>query len=428
MNEIKKTMFQILALYVVSTTAFLGVIFGTWYFGEINTLKSRSFYEADRMAKKLINVLAKRGKYAYYVNTIEGKKAVLQAISIDVGRRIMVFDARGELIYNNMKFAPDEIPQKNGVFIVGNHVILNSYGRPHFLDGNRHLLRNSYGAPRRHVLKKADEVFRIVIDGGNIGDLLWDLRFKIWGLFIIFSLMTGIVGYFLVRLALKPIQQKIRDLDDFIKDATHEINTPLSVLQMSIERIDKSVIPSNEIKKIHYAQIASKTIENIYHGLIYASFGRVGSEVSQIEMNVLLEERIEFFSLLFGQKKIEVTKDITPVILEADQKSIVLVIDNLLSNAYKYTPKGGKVEIKLAKDGEDSYLLVKDNGYGIKEGDLKKIFDRYERFERSGGGFGLGLNIVKRICDEFQIKLIIQSEYKKGSEFILRWKNSQGKE
>ena len=74
-------------------------------------------------------------------------------------------------------------------------------------------------------------------------------------------LMVGIVGFFLVRFALLPIRQKIEELNCFIKDTTHEINTPLSVLQMSVERIDKSKIPQEEIKKIRYIQTAQKTLK-----------------------------------------------------------------------------------------------------------------------------------------------------------------------
>lgn len=418
MNDVKKTTLQILSLYLISTTFFLSVIFGTWYFGEVNAIKTQSFYKIDKLAKRLINVLAKREEYAD-LQSLDSQKSVLQAISFDRKRRIMVFGEDGRLVYDNMKFSPDEIPQENGIFIIKNHVVLNSYGIPEFLneafDGyNSQSFRGGHKSP--------DKAFRVVIDGGNVGELLWNLRLKVWGIFGCAVLMMGIVGYFLVRLSLRPLHQKIRDLDEFIKDTTHEINTPLSVLQMSIERMDQTKIPEEEKKKLRYIQISSKTIENIYHSLVYISFENPKQEAKNIGMEGLVRERLDFFSFLFEQKCIRVIKTLSPAEMMIDRKAITLVLDNLLSNAYKYTPKGGEVQIFLGEDEKGPLLAIQDNGYGIKAKDLEKIFNRYERLERSGGGFGLGLSIVKKICDEFEIILEVKSEYQKGSIFVLRWK------
>ncbi|WP_027327088.1 sensor histidine kinase [Helicobacter pametensis] len=418
MNESKKTTFQILALYIISTTIFLGIIFGTWYFGEINALKIRSFREADKLSKQIIQVVAKRGKYARYINTLEGQRAVLQAISLDSEHRIMAFDKEGKLIYSSMKIDPRKIPQERGIFIVDDHIVLNSYGRPDFLT-------HPEEANSKHRHKRPDEAFRIVIDGGDIRDLLWDLRLKVWGLFGCMSLMMAIVGVFLVRLSLRPMNQKIEELDCFIKDTTHEINTPLSILQMSVERIKLDQIPQEEAKKLRHIQIASRTIENIYHSLVYTSFGRLEKRIEELDMQEVVQERLEFLSCLFEQKQISIITNLSSAWIMADRKALVLVIDNLLSNAYKYTPKGGEVQIILGEEEDGMFCMIKDNGYGIKDSDLEKIFDRYRRFDRSGGGFGLGLNIVQKICKECGIRLEVKSWHKKGSEFSLHWQKEQ---
>ncbi|MCE3047623.1 sensor histidine kinase [Helicobacter kayseriensis] len=418
MNEVKKTTLQILSLYLVSTAFFLSVIFGTWYFGEVNAIKTQSFYKIDKLAKRLINVLAKREEYANLQN-LESQKSVLQEISLDRKRRIMVFGENGELVYDNMKFSPDEIPQENGIFIINNHVVLNSYGIPEFLDTS---FDGYYVSSFGRGNKGADKAFRVVIDGGNIEGLLWNLRLKVWGIFGCAILMMGTVGYFLVRLSLRPLYQKIHDLDEFIKDTTHEINTPLSVLQMSIERINQDKIPQEEKKKLRYIQISAKTIENIYHSLVYSSFGNPKQEIGNVKIEELVMERLDFFSFLFEQKRIEIVKTLSPMRTMIDQKAMTLVLDNLLSNAYKYTPKGGEVQIFVGEDERGPLLAIQDSGYGIRAKDLEKIFHRYERLEHSGGGFGLGLSIVKKICDEFEIALEVESEYQKGSRFVLRWK------
>lgn len=410
MNEVRQTTIGILALYVSSTLIFLGIIFGTWYFGEINALKNRSFHDSKKLIKRLISVAGKRGEYANYLHSPEGIRAVLQAISLQSGNQIMVFNLQGNLIYNNTQFKPRNIPSKEGIYIIDNHVILNSFGLPDFLLGEKKKFRG------------LEDLFRIVIDGGDIKSLLWNLRLKIWGLFGFLSLMISIVGFFLVKLSLRPIHQKFREIDNFIKDTTHEINTPLSVLQMGVEQINQDKIPQEELKKIRYIQIASKTLTNLYNSLVYASFGRVEKQIELIEVKQLLLERLDFFSMLFKQKKISYQTRLDPVYLKGDRNSITLVIDNLLSNACKYTQKGGEIEIFLGQKEGEGLFWVKDNGHGIAPQDLPKIFNRYERFNPSNGGFGLGLNIVKKICDDLEIRLICQSELGKGSRFILSWK------
>lgn len=233
--------------------------------------------------------------------------------------------------------------------------------------------------------------------------------------------MMGIVGFFLVRLALKPLNQKIEELNLFIKDATHEINTPLSVLQMSVDQIDKSLIQEKDLKKFKSIQVAARTLESIYHSLIYTSFGRLENKIEEINLSNLIKERLDYFEMLFAQKNLCISTDFQDVLLRANLKSITLVIDNLLSNAYKYTQKNGTITIKIWKEGQKNFLSIQDNGCGIAPRDIEHIFKRYTRFDSSKGGFGLGLSIVKKICDEFGVQIECKSELKKGSEFILAW-------
>ncbi|RDU71447.1 sensor histidine kinase [Helicobacter brantae] len=450
MNETKKTTLSILSAYMISTTIFLSVIFGMWYHGELDLLKTRSFHEVKNLSKRLIHVLAKKGRYGFFVQSLEGQRAILQSISLESGYLIAAFNKKGELVYSNMKINPLSIPKENGVFIIDHHIVLSSYGKPDFLykknpkaqqereardvpppipEKEEDSVFGAYGKfdfssknTKKEQQDKAQEDFRIIIDGGDIESLLWKLRLKIWGIFGVLLVASGVVGFFLVRLALKPLNQKIEELNLFIKDTTHEINTPLSVLQMSVDRIDKSKLEEKDIKKFNSIIVASRTLESIYHSLIYTSFGRLESKVEEIELSNLIKERLNYFEMLFAQKNIAISVDLQEVSLQANAKSISLVIDNLLSNAYKYTPKNGKVEIKTYKEGESSYLSIKDNGYGIAPKDLEHIYKRFTRFDSSKGGFGLGLSIVKKICDEFKIKIECKSELKKGSEFILQWR------
>ncbi|ANV97888.1 hypothetical protein BBW65_03325 [Helicobacter enhydrae] len=406
MSEAKKTTFSILALYILSNTFFLCVLFSVWYFGELNTLKTRSFHDVENLGKKLIYIAAKRGKYRAYTRSLEGQKALLQSVSLEAGFLVSVFDVNGTLLYSNMKINPKAVPLENGIYIIDNHAILTSFGRPNF---------------ERKLHHRNEDKYRIIIDGGDIATPLWQLRVKVWGLFCLLVVMMSIVGFFLVRLALKPLHQKIQDLDLFIKDSTHEINTPVSILQMSVSGIDVNQLNDKDKKRFSSILIAAKTLESIYDSLIYTTFGQIQNQSTQIPMQQLITERLEFFEILFAQKNISISSQLAPLSLDANPKSITLVLDNLLSNAYKYTPKNGLVQIALRQEGKQAILTIQDNGYGIKEENLPYIFHRFQRFDRSKGGFGLGLNIIKQICDEFHIHISCTSQVGQGSVFTLTW-------
>ncbi|MCI4399915.1 MAG: sensor histidine kinase [Campylobacteraceae bacterium] len=103
-------------------------------------------------------------------------------------------------------------------------------------------------------------------------------------------------------------------------------------------------------------------------------------------------------------------------IVEVNKTKLYRLIDNNLSNAVKYSNENSKIEIRLQKVSEDEALLsFKDYGIGIER--PEKIFERYYREELAKGGFGLGLNIVKNICDDEGIKIDVVSKIDEGSEF-----------
>ena len=185
----------------------------------------------------------------------------------------------------------------------------------------------------------------------------------------------GIVGFFLVRFALKPLNQKIEELNLFIKDTTHEINTPLSVLQMSVDRIDKSKLEEKDLKKFSSIIVASRTLESIYHSLIYTSFGRLENKIEEIDVSALIKERLNYFEMLFAQKNISITSELQEVMLKANAKSISLVIDNLLSNAYKYTPKNGNVQVRTFQAEGENFLSFQNKLKNFRLKSLKNAIE-----------------------------------------------------
>ncbi len=235
----------------------------------------------------------------------------------------------------------------------------------------------------------------------------------------IFFLLLLFVGYFLLRLMLKPMRESINLLDYFIKDTTHELNTPISAILTNIEMIDTTKLEPSVAKKIHRIDIASRTISNIYNDLTYTALGnRIISHDENIDLFKLFEERIEFFKVISSAKSIKCIKDLDKnIFLKIDKTKITRIIDNLLSNAIKYNKKNSFIEVRLRKN----YFEIEDGGIGIDEKKIDTIFQRYTRLNQSEGGFGLGLNIVSTIAQEYNLTIDFKSEISKGTKVRVSW-------
>ena len=227
-----------------------------------------------------------------------------------------------------------------------------------------------------------------------------------------------IIGYYLSKLFIKPMRDSIDLLDNFIKDTTHEINTPISIINTNIELVNESALSKREIKILKRVKIASRTLESIYKDLKFLTLEK-GKELESVEFNLkeLIQERVEYFALLIESKKIDINLSLEDSKIVANPQLIARLIDNLISNAIKYNKVKGKIEIFL-KQGE---LVIKDSGIGIKKEYLDKLFARYSRFNSVEGGFGIGLNIVKHIADKYNLKINIKSEENIGTEVFVKW-------
>ena len=233
-----------------------------------------------------------------------------------------------------------------------------------------------------------------------------------------FLIFMSFIGYFLTKLFLKPMRNSLLLLDNFIKDTTHELNTPVSAILANIETIDKDKLDVKLKRKINRIEIAARTISNIYQDLTYIFMHKqIRSKVEKFNMKDLIIQRVSYFKILASSKKIDFVLTIEDAYIEADKKKISKLIDNIISNAIKYNKIGGKIYIVLKK----GYLSISDTGIGIPKEKIKDIFKRYQRFNTSEGGFGIGLNIVYMIAQEFGIKIDIKSEEKRGTEVIIRW-------
>lgn len=229
-------------------------------------------------------------------------------------------------------------------------------------------------------------------------------------LYVFFSLaFATLLGYVLAKLFLKPIKTEIETLDNFIKDSTHELNTPITAILMSIETL-KNIDP----KKKKRIELSGKRIASLYANLSYMLLHDKDNEhKSEVDVRALIEERMDYFADLAQSKSLHVNLHLAQKSLHVNTESMVKLIDNLFSNAIKYNKLGGTIEVILSSE----FLSVKDSGIGIAPEKIPQITKRYKRANSDKGGFGIGLDIVNTICKTNGFRLEISSKEGEGSEF-----------
>ncbi len=252
-------------------------------------------------------------------------------------------------------------------------------------------------------------------DDGLWLNAMW-MNFLLYGgLLFIALLFLGIV---LSRLFIRPMREAVVMLDNFIKDTTHELNTPVSTIVTNVETIDLAALDEKTLKKIRRIDIAAKTIASIYEDLTYLVLHHKVAAVDEpLQVEEIVQERITYFSDHFAQKHLDVRLQLSACTVIADRSKIIHIIDNLLSNAVKYNRRGGTIDVLL----DERKLQVRDSGKGIEASKLHHIFERYSRFDNSVGGFGIGLHIVGSIVKEYGFKVEVESSPRKGTSITVFW-------
>ena len=249
----------------------------------------------------------------------------------------------------------------------------------------------------------------IVLKESDLSAQIQALRVKIIGYLVFSFILMGVVGYFLGRLFLRPVREQIESLDRFIADTTHELNTPVSAILMTVQSL-KGV----DEKKLQRLEASAKRLSVMYSSLTYRLEGKVEAD-EWLRLDRIIENRVEYVRDLAASKRLGMELDLEPTLVKMNQQSAYRLIDNLLSNAIKYSDVEDSVTITLRKN----VLKVKDTGIGIDKEKQADIFKRFHRGNEERGGFGIGLDIVLAICKKYRIKLELESKKGEGSTFIL---------
>ena len=238
-----------------------------------------------------------------------------------------------------------------------------------------------------------------------IFDILVTIGIVLSGMFVI--------SYLLMRILLKPYIEASTQMNNFFTDVMHELKTPLGIMQLNIEGLCNQY----KDKRLNRTLAALSSLSTLYEDLEYLIKNKTITYTQEIlDFSFFLEDRLHYFESLSLAKSITILWNIEPNLwITMNRIELQRIVDNNLTNAIKYSHPKSIIEVTLMRDERSILLSFKDHGVGIKE--IYKIFERHYRGDIFKGGFGIGLSIVKSICDKYGIKIEINSKEEKGSEF-----------
>ena len=371
MNSLEKKSFSsFLALYL-STSFIFVLLSGFWYYAaQKSALENTTYYKMQHLADNVSSLIIN----AHMMDT------KLRLPNPESGFEFMMIPTADKKVY------PKKYFQENL------HQVLVS------------------SAPQEHLA-----IEFVVVKTDTLHKGLETLKINVLTTMVSIFIVIGAISWLLSKLFMRPIRDKMIYIEQFIQDISHELNTPITALSMSSKRaLQKKVYDEKILTNI---SISTKQLYSIYQSLAYLNFSSVEQTATSLALKPILLQGIEYYAELTRAKNIKIQTFIEDSSLLGIESRIELLFSNLISNAIKYSLPETTIQITL----KEGFFSIEDEGVGISENKLQGIFKLYERGSNLAGGFGVGLSIVKQICDEFSMDVKVDSRLGEGSCFTLRW-------
>ncbi len=380
----KKALISFLSIYVSSAIFLIGILLYIYYQEEIKSLENSCSMQLSNASMEIKTEILNS-----YVNN---KKFIPKKLEKDE-IRYALYDKHGKLIYSYL----------NG---------------KEFVDFNKKFYeRSHYNFYVEELNEESIPIKYIVIETCEGIENRDSLKIYIVIALILSAIFVGFIGYFLSKILLKPVRDKINHMDNFIKDSAHELNTPISVLMTSVSMLKKGKNPEKMMK---YILSSSKQISQIYNDIHFSAFDVLHeSHDEKFNLKDLVYDSVEYFSDIAVTKNILIESDLDDLEITMDKTKTQKIVNNLISNAIKYSDINSKILVYI----KGTKLLVKDFGIGISQSEQEEIFKRYKRGNNIEGGFGIGLDIVSRICKDYALKPSVESVLNMGSTFTIDFKS-----
>jgi len=360
--EEKKTIFRFVVLYLISVVLLVGI--GEYFYYQ---LKHNSYIEKEKL------VLQNEAKIFMLNHPMLLRDIRFNNLKIKNTNIVIFIDKR--LVYKNI-----DIPNIN-------------LDKIFFQDKNA--IYYNYMVSKRWF--KVNLIFKKTLDKNYLYNILKNLLY----FNILVLIFVIILAYFLAKILIKPLKSIINSLEEFIIDTTHEINTPIAIILNNIEMLKYKDVSFKEFDRI---KNASFRIENIFKDLSYLKLNHKASKTQQnLQFDKIILNRVEELRNIVQKKELKFKLDLNEVNILTNKEDITKIIDNLLINSIKYTPKNETIYICLY----DKSLIIKNKGH-IKN--LNKITNKFYRENKNEGGFGVGLYIVKKLSQINNLKFEIYNE------------------
>lgn len=359
------------------------------------------------MLSTSINILARN--LQEMVNAQEMQQDRLTTLIENMGSALLLIDHRGFVVLTNRTFREFFNLEESQLKKVRYHEVIhysevNKLVEEIFMTEER--LRKQILLPYK-LDRKHYEVYGAPIIGNN----------DVW---------KGIVVVFHDITELKKLEQMRKD---FVANVSHELKTPITSIKGFSETLLDGAMDDPETLKSFLDIILKESdrLQSLIQDLLELSkIEKQGFQlfVEEVEVAGLIEDVIPILKEKAKPKDISLQADFeSRGTAEVDSYRLKQVFINLISNAITYTPRGGNVSVKLQDDQDKVYVKVKDNGMGISQEELPRIFERFYRVDkarsRNSGGTGLGLAIVKHIIEAHEGDIEVESELEKGTTFTV---------
>ena len=221
--------------------------------------------------------------------------------------------------------------------------------------------------------------------------------------------------------------ERDRDLEQqLIGDVAHELRTPLMAMQATIEGIQDGVLAPDEVR-LSTLSAETRRLGRLVEALLHLNRLENGTIVAKREVLHLSDALADLalnHQMLIESSGLEFTVQIDPeIVIIGDKDLIKQAVANLISNAVRYTPEGGKISLACVRYRRNAEVYVTDTGIGISPEDQKKVFTRFwradEARDHASGGLGIGLALVKEVVDQHHGTLSVDSALGEGSTFII---------
>lgn len=248
-------------------------------------------------------------------------------------------------------------------------------------------------------------------------------------IFIISFILVALISYFITSKSIKPVKETFDNQKRFISDASHELKTPLTVINANVDVLLSQNSNEEDKKWLGYIQKEVSRMNKLTHNLLYLA--NVGNEeatitTSELDISSELESLVLGVEALVYEKDIKLEYNIDPsleVLFNQEQLNQAIMI--LLDNAIKYTPNKGVISVSLNKTNNHVSFKIKNTGKGINEENIPHLFDRFYKIDESrqntNESYGLGLSILKAICDQHNAKIYVSSEVDSYTEFTIKF-------